>query len=231
MNYERLAEKLSASLDKARDFRYFALLATFVLFADFALVVFAGQPLSQLTYQGMTETLGIGNVLIFIIMFAFFLSFVVLFFQYMLRIVSLMMPISWLGTSNYDAFQRVKPDDHFSISQLEYHAVRSGNSVAYDYYKRLREDDIESKQLNYYCLSFLLATGLDVYAYTDNTYAIFSAIVVLIDKGESIWWATLLLILLNILYLFCFYFGVICGGNFSIQSLRRIYFPNHGFKN
>lgn len=230
MSWDAIVKTTNAKLDKAKDFRYFALLASFLLFLDFSLVIFLDHSLTQVTYNLAKERFRIGQMLIFLALFAFFLSFVVPFIQHIIRVAALLVPFSWLNYFHYDEWRGVSPNNYVRVSELGKLAVKNNNSVLYSYYKELVAEQDREKQLNYICLAFLVTALFDVYAYFDNANALVSALFIFFDENKDSFWAGLVALPLYALCLFCFYFGVIRGGGFSLRETDRIHFRDHGFK-
>jgi hypothetical protein len=71
MSWNEPMEKVNGQLEKASEFRYFALLATFVFFLDYSLVVFHESHISALSYKSIAGDYKLGQVLLFFTLFTF----------------------------------------------------------------------------------------------------------------------------------------------------------------
>lgn len=230
MSWDKIVKTTNSQLDKAKDFRYFAMLASFVLFLDYILIIFNGQAISQITYGILKDGLHLGQTLIFFGLYAFFLSFFVPLVQYVIRMIAITIPFSWLYYFYHDKWKDVKSKDCFYLRDLKKYAVKNNNSVAYNYYRDLIEDSSKEKQMNHFCLAFLISILLDIYAYGTNGRALVSAFKPFFDESADSFLVILLAMIFYALCIFCFYFGVIKGCGFSLQSTDKYYFEDHEFK-
>ena len=172
MSWNESIEKVSGQLEKAREFRYFALLATFVFFLDFSLVVFHKSHISALSYKSIVSDYKLGQVLLFFMIFTFFMSFIVPLIQYLLRFISMLLPYKILSFFGNDQWKNIEPKDYFYLYQLERYAIKNSNAVAYEYYRSLVSE--KEHQLEFFCLSLIISVALDCYAYFVNKNALFS---------------------------------------------------------
>lgn len=229
MSWGDAIEKVNGQLEKAKEFRYFALLASFVFFLDFSLIVFYGESLSRLSYASVSTNFQLGHVLLFFALFTFFMSFTVPLVQSLLRLLSAVMPDKFFFIFYRDQWRNIKPKDYFYLSHLERYAVRSGNSVAYEYYKSLAAEREKDIQLYYFCLALLLAVSLDAYAYTKSSNALFAWLIPFFSDNQLSLSGAFVSLSLWPLVLFCLYFGVVKGCGFSSSSTDRVFFPDHKF--
>ncbi|PCH63530.1 MAG: hypothetical protein COC09_05695 [Gammaproteobacteria bacterium] len=71
----KILTAINNQLDKAKDFRYFALLGSFVLFADALSILILNTALIDIGYKQLTQEINFGGILICFTLFAFFVSF------------------------------------------------------------------------------------------------------------------------------------------------------------
>ncbi len=229
MSWGKVFNTINSQLDKAKDFRYFAMLASFLFFLDFTLINLKGYSLSQVSYETIKNHLEIGDVLMFLALYAFFVSFAVPFSKYILWFVSRIIPFKILYFFHHDDLDGVNPNDYFYLHQLKSFAVKNNNSVAYKYYNDLLDDINKDDQLNYFCLAFLIATSLDILAYFENKDALFSVLIPFFDESNNTFGRAAITLILYTLYVFCFYLGVVRGCGFSLHKNDKLYCKNHGF--
>jgi len=224
-------EKINSQLEKASEFRYFALLATFVFFLDFNLVVFQGSQISALSYKAIADDYNLGQVVVFFTLFTFFMSFVVPLVQLILKSFSFLVPYKWSSFFFEDQWKDIQPKDYFYLFQLERYAVRKSDAVAYEYYKSLLLGRKREHELEFYCLAFILSIFLNFYAYHLNDKALFSWFIPLFSDEQVSIAGRMFSIVLWILFLFSCYFGVIRGGGFSQAVSDKFHFPDNNFRN
>lgn len=224
-------EKVNGQLEKVREFRYFALLATFVFFLDFCLVIFHDSYVAALSYKSISDDYYLGQVLLFFTLFAFFMSFVVPLIQYVLRILSMLMPYEVLGFFGNDKWEGIETKDYFYLHQLERYAIKNANAIAYEYYKSLVSGKDKEHQLNFLCLALTISVALNFYAYFLNENALFSWFIPFFSDNQLSFSGFIFALVLWALVLFSLYLGVIRAGGFSLSTSDRIYFPNNDFRN
>lgn len=224
-------EKVNGQLEKAREFRYFALLSTFVFFLDFSLVIFHESHISALSYKSIIGDYKLGQVILFFALFALFMSFVVPLMQYLLRLVSMLMPYTILSYFYYDKWKGVEPKDYFYLYQLERYAIKNSDSIAYEYYKYLVSEKNKEDQLSFLCLALILSVVLNCYAYFVNEDALFSWFIPFLSGDRLSFSSSIVALVLWVLVVFSLYLGVIRAGGFSLSVSDRIYFPDNDFRN
>src|SRR5688500_13208395 len=101
MNYFEHLNKINHQLDKAREFRYFALFGSFVLFLDAVLAYNNKLSLLSLTYEQIKLGIKPGDFLLFICSYTFYLSFIVPILMFTVRFIFLM---DWV----YDLVDRLR---------------------------------------------------------------------------------------------------------------------------
>jgi hypothetical protein len=173
MSWNEAMGKVNSQLEKAKEFRYFALLSTFIFFLDFCLVVFHKSHISILSYASMANDYNIGQIILFFALFTFFMSFVVPLVKYLLIFSSALLPYTVISFFSNESRERIDPNDYFYLSQLERYAIKNNNAIAYEYYKSLTSEKEKENQLNYFCLSLTISICLNCYAYFQNEKAIF----------------------------------------------------------
>lgn len=230
MSWNEPMEKVNGQLEKAREFRYFALLATFVFFLDFSLVIFHESHISELSYKSIIGDYKLGQVLLFFTLFTFFMSFVVPLMQYLLRLVSMLTPYEVLSFFGDDKWRSVESKDYFYLYQLERYAIKNSDAIAYEYYKSLVSEKNKEHQLNFLCLALVLSVILNCYAYFVNEKALFSWFFPFLSGNQLSFSSSLVALVLWALVVFSLYLGVIRLGGFSLSVSDRIYFPNNDFR-
>lgn len=220
-----------SQLDKARDFRFFALLASFVFFLDFALITFKNIPLTQLTYESIKSDFYFGEMLVFFILFAFLLSFIVPFIRHANRFLIFLLPSKFTQLFESDDFKYSNREDFVYIWRLEKFAVKNNNAVAYRYCKEKEEETDKTRQMEFFCLAFLVTSVLDFCAYTVNNEALFSALLPFFNSEQKPYFADALIAMsLYCLYIFCFYWGVVRGSSLIYRRTEdMVYFPDNEF--
>lgn len=228
---EKSAKIINSQLDRASDFKYFALLGAFLFFLDYVLILKTDMTLSEFKYSMLKNELNLGEIIIFFCLFAFFLSFFVPLIRFLIFwTVKLCIPYKWLQFFYYDSWKNIEPKDYFHDFQLKGYAIKNDNSTAYEYYQSIIFLQIESKKLHSFCLAFLLATILNFYAYLINGNALFSVFVLFHDENKRSIVDVIYVLPFYALYIFCFYFGVIRGCGISLHDERKYYMEDHGFK-
>lgn len=229
MSWDKTLDKVNGQLEKAKEFRYFALLASFVFFLDSTLILLRGEPLSRLSYSSLATDIPLGQVLLFFALFTFFMSFIVPLVQVLLSLLSFAVPYKVYDFFYSEQWKDKKPKDYFRLHQLKRYAVRTGNAVAYDYYKSLVTGRHKDALLNYFCLALVLAVSMNAYAYMWNDAALFAALIYYFTDNNVTFGAGCVSLSLWALIAFCLYFGIIRGCGFSLTDNDKFYFPNHEF--
>lgn len=224
-------EKVNGQLEKARELRYFALLATFVFFIDFSLVIFHGNHISELSYKSIAGDYKLGQVLLFFALFTFFMSFVVPLIQCLLRLISILIPYKVLSFFGDDQWKGIEPKDYFYLFQLERYAIKNSNAIAYEYYKSLVSGKDKEHQLNFLFLALTISVALNCYAYFVNENALFSWFIPFLLDGQLSFSNSIVSLVLWVFVIFSLYLGVIRAGGFSLSVSDRVYFPNNDFRN
>lgn len=224
-------EKVNGQLEKAREFHYFALLATFIFFLDFSLVIFHESHISTLSYKSIASDYKLGQVLVFFVLFTFFMSFLVPLIQYLLRLISMLIPYKVLAFFGDDQWKGIEPKDYFYLYQLERYAIINSNEVAYKYYKSLASGKDKEHKLNFICLALTISVVLNCYAFSLNNNALFSWFIPFFSDKQLSFSSSIVALVLWALVLFSLYLGVIRAGGFSLSEPDRIYFPNNDFRN
>lgn len=219
-------EKINNQLEKVRDFRYFLFLACLLFFLDFSLIIFYDTPIISFNSKTFLEKSNIGDVLIFFTLFAFFLSFVVPGIKYLLISIAVLLPGWFIDLFRSNERRKIDPKDYFYISDLKYYAVSSGCSTAQNYLMQLEARAKQDAQLEFLSLALLISIGLNLYAYSLNSYAICGYLVKVFDQNTLV--NGILVLILSIFFMACAYLGIL--KDIFTNSDDRIYFPNHPFK-
>lgn len=228
---EKSAKIINSQLDRASDFKYFALLGAFLFFLDYVLILKTDMTLSEFKYSMLKDEVNLGEIIIFFCLFAFFLSFFVPLIRFLIFwTVKLLIPFDWLYFFYHDSWKNIKPKDYFHDCQLKEYAIKNDNSTAYEYYQSIILLQSERRKLHSFCLAFLLATILNFYAYLINGNALFSVFVVFLDENKRSIVDGIYALPFYALYIFCFYFGVIKGCGISLQDEDKYYMKDHGLK-
>ncbi|MRX27283.1 hypothetical protein [Kangiella sp. HZ709] len=230
MSWDKIVKTTNSQLDKAKDFRYFAMLASFLFFLDFSLIIFYEKALTQVTFDFLTTGLNFGHILIFLCLFAFYLSFCVPLVQWLLRVIAYLIPFKILYFFHNDKWKDISHEDTFYTSELKEFAIKNNNSIAYNYHNELVEDSYRDSQLEHFCLAFLISILLNYYAYNDSKQALISNLMPFFKDSIEPFVTQLLAFCFYALIVLCFYFGVIRGGGFSLDLRGKYYFKNNGFR-
>jgi hypothetical protein len=221
---------INNQLDKARDFRYFFLFGSFVLFLDFLSILKLDISLFQMEYKYFSTGIKFGEVLIFFTLYTFFLSFFVPTIRRLLTIVFLSLPYQVLSVFRNEQFNRVKVKDRYYDFQLKNYAIKNNNAVAYQHYQNLLATDLEDEQLYHYSLAFLIAVLMNTYAYTINESALISLTTTFFNENEGNLLHTLCSL---VFFFFCwinFYISIIQGCGISVPPIKEQYMEDNGFK-
>lgn len=219
-------EKINNQLERVRDFRYFLFLACLLFFFDFSLIIFYDTPATSFNSKMFIEKSNIGDVLIFFTLFAFFLSFIVPSIKYLLISIAALLPVWFIDLFRSNERREIEPKDYFYIADLKYYAVSSGCSTAQNYLMQLEARAKQDAQLEFLSLALLISIGLNLYAYSLNSYAICGYLVSVFDQDTFV--NGILVLILSIFFMACAYLGIL--KDIFTNSDDRIYFPNHPFK-
>lgn len=224
-------DNINNQLEKAREIRYFVLLATFVFFLDFILVVFKESNILALSYKDIAEDYSLGQVLLFFVLFTFFMSFVVPLTQYILLSVRNFLPYKLLLFFFNDQWKNIDPKDYFNLDQLKHYAIKNSDAIAYEYYKSLASEKDKEHQLNFFCLALIISVILNSYAYFEDNNAILSLFVPFFSNNPFSFPRCIGTLFLMAIIFFIVYLGIIRAGGFALTVSDRIYFSNNNFKN
>ncbi len=221
-------------LQKANDFKYFALLGSFVLILDFTLVMYYGVALIDLSFGFVKNDVSVGSVLIFFAMFSLFISFVVGTFRSVLIGIFQFVPYNIIRFFSKNDFYEKNEEIHYlTINELKRFAIKNNNNVAYSMYLNWQEEKKSESLLEQYSLAFLMASILNAYVsftLSDNTILSFS----FLDKSNlNEFSIDLLIIFLTIiLYVGFIYIGIFRGCGLALRDYgrNRFYIYNHGIK-
>lgn len=230
MLFNEPVKAFNDQLERAREFRYFALLATFVFFLDFSLVIFHESHISALSYKSISSDYKLGQVLLFFTLFTFFMSFFVPLVQFFLRIISMLIPYKVLLFFHHDQWKDIESKDFFYLYQLERYAINHSNEIAYKYYKYLESGKDKENQLYFLCLALTISVFFNCYAYFINDKALFAWFIPFLSDDLASFSSSIVALVLWALVLFSLYLGVIRAGGFSLSVSDRIYFPDNDFR-
>jgi len=217
-------------LNKAADFKYFALLGAFILVLDSALVAYYDLPLLALTVGEVKDKVSVGACLVFLAVFTLFISFVVSAIKYILIVIFSLLPVSFSNFFNSkDSFS---PDKNHYVdeSKLLKYSIEKDNQVAYSVYK-LRQDLKKGDQLlEHFSLAFLLASVINIVVAT-KADGIVLGVLLNIDTSSGVFSTESMLFTFSmILYACLFYLGVMRGCGLIYSSSDHFYMNNHGIK-
>ena len=181
---DKITKIINTQLDRANDFKYFALLGAFVFFLDYMLILRTNTPVLKLEYEMLSKEISIGEILLYFCLFTFFLSFLVPFTRYLIKCgVGLIIPYKWLYFIFGDPWKDIDPNDYFYDFQLQEYAIKNDNSVAYQHYKSLLSSQSNEQKLYHFSIAFLLATIFDLYAYFINNDALIAGFIILFSES------------------------------------------------
>ena len=134
-------------LQKANDFKYFALLGSFILILDATLATYYDVALIDLSFEIIKKDFSIGVVLIFFAMFSLFISFIVGTVRYILTIIFLLIPYKVISfIDNNDYYGKFEKEHYLTSSELKRYAIKNNNNVAYSVYLKWQEEKKSESQ-------------------------------------------------------------------------------------
>ncbi|MBY6223545.1 hypothetical protein [Ferrimonas balearica] len=148
---------LMANVDKSE---YLALVGTFTILADAALVHFKGMSIITITSSTMMKNISIGNGLVFLCFFSLFVVLISPFSQWVTRYVMIELN-AWKLFPNEIRNKHHRKDKIF-ISEFRAYAIRENNSVADTMIRKREQQKLSRYRLERYAFSFLLATLINI---------------------------------------------------------------------
>lgn len=217
-------------LDRASDFKYFVLLATFLLFLDSTLILYGadGSSLQSVTFKALKDEFMVGSILLFICLFCLFLSFISKTLQYIVTMLLFLIPNKvWLFLSLKERTEKFDNINFVRPTILLNFAIKNNNKVAYEEYLswKRRQDD---RSFSDYSFSFLIVSAWNGYAWLTRDEGILSNLLSL-DTDFSIFTVDIYVLTFTIiLYFALFFFGIFVGcGIIENNEENKISLPNH----
>ena len=233
MTIKELTKSTNNILQKANDFKYFALLGSFVLILDIALVMYYDVALMDLSFERIKNDLSVGSVLIFFAMFSLFISFVVGSIRTLLTSIFCIVPSKVrIFFSNNDFYEKGEEKHYLTSTELKKIAIKNNNNVAYLMYLNWQEEKKSEKLLEQYSLAFLMASILNIFVSTESDNTLLSSLFLRSYNLSEPSVDYLILILITMLYLGFINIGLIRGCGLAIRNYGkdRFYIYNHGIE-
>jgi hypothetical protein len=217
-------------LNKAADFKYFALLGAFILVLDSALVAYYDLPLLKLTVGEVNDKVSVGACLIFLAIFTLFVSFVVSAIKYILIVLFSLLPVSCSNFFNSKGSFSLDKNHYVDESKLLKYSIEKDNQVAYSVYKSRQDVKNSDQFLEHFSLAFLLASLLNIVVATKGD-GIVLGFLLNIDTNAGVFSTESMIFSFSlILYACLFYLGVMRGCGLIYSSSDHFYMYNHGIK-
>lgn len=217
---------VNQQIDKAQDLKYFTFLATFVLFFDTFLSVYKQSSLLVFTATINLKNIPIGEILIFFLCFSLYLSFIVPFVTSILSAISQFPFFEKIDFTFDREFENLPLKDKVRTYELKRYAVKTSNSVAYNFALEHERRQTDVNQFRFSCTAFILTSVFNfVLSNKGITHSIF---VELVQKDQPIWYGISAIVFAAI-FIFTGYIGVFVAGGFTCHKLddNYIYFKNH----
>lgn len=223
-------ESANSFLKKANDFKYFALLGTFILILDSALVEYYDTPLIRFTLESAKEKVSLGAILLFLGFFTLYISFAVGALRYSMFFLITLLPYKFTAIFNDHEKYKCKSDHYISESDLKKYAIHNDNNVAYSYLLAWQQSESDTKLLEHYSLAFLAASILNIAAFFDSNEVVLGFLLNINQNAGLFSVETIVIILSTLLYGSLFYLGVLRGCGLIYSPFKKIFLYNHGIE-
>lgn len=227
--FGKAASEANQILDKVDNFKYFALLGTFVMMLDSSLIHIHNTSLLAMKWNDLDSKITIGEALSFICFFSLYITFIVTSIRIFISIIVSVLPIKVWEFFNSDISNTPSKNNHIHIWELESIAVKTNNSTAYDVVKARRQDINSNFQLERYCLAFLVASIVNIIISTEEVKSLFYVIFFISDMNNTSPIETVKILLGSLLYFGMFKIGVLHGCGFISDNYDRnyVYLPKY----
>ena len=184
--------------------------------------------LHQFSLSNLKESIGTGSLVIFLVIFSLYLSFIVPLVKYSIFWSIRLIPhkVSHFFWPN-EAYDLEEQKHYLKISELKVYAINKDNRVAYNVYLKALKRNEEQDSLCYFSLYLLVSFGINIVFSHDiessistSLFSLFYSEVDLLSIAVSI--------ILPLLFVFCFYLGVIIYCGLGVADRDRIYMYRHG---
>ena len=225
---DRILSFTSSLIEKSRDFRYFGLICSLALILDSALAYSLGSSLYEFRLSDFGKNIGTGNLILFLVLFSFYLSFVVPLIKHSIFWSSQLIPYkvsSFLWPpEEHDTDTR---KNYLRSNELKAYAIKKDNNVAYNVYLEEFKNNEEQDSLCYFSLSLLVSSCINISLSYDVEHTIIKSVLSL-ASSEVGFSSIVVSAILTLLFMFCFYLGVIIYCGLSPKDRDRIYMYRHG---
>jgi hypothetical protein len=221
----------STLIEKSQDFRYFGLMASLCLLADIALSVTTQKPLLHIEYSDFRETIALGGLVLFLAAFSFYLSFFIPLIKQVVFISTFLVPYKVKDILGLYPEYKNDPETrkHFlNLSDLKALSIRNDNKVAYEVYKLSHQENEKFDNLCFFCLSLLVAAIANISLTTNIKGSISQSIYTIIREFSLV--GVMLQLVLSVLFLYCFYLGVIVYCGLELRDREKLYMYDHGIE-
>ncbi|MFC5707600.1 hypothetical protein [Aeromonas eucrenophila] len=224
---EKTASEANKILDKADDFKYFVLLGTFIMILDSSLIQANNISLLNMTWGDIELKITIGDILVFICFFSLYITFIITTIKFCILGIAMSLPTKILMFFNSTSVDRQPRRECIHVSRLKSMAIRENNSIAYDVVKEEQKEKDSNRQLERYCLAFLVASLVNYFAGSDKTESVLSVLFYISDINNPTFFESIKMVLGSLLYFGIFRIGVLIGCGFIYDTSDRdyIYLP------
>ncbi len=225
---DRILSFTSSLIEKAQDFRYFGLICSFALILDSVLSYNLDSSLHQFSLSNLKGSIGTGNLVLFLVIFSLYLSFIVPLVKYSIfwsiRLIPYKVSHFIWPNEGYD----LEAQEHYlRSSELKAYAIKKDNRVAYNVYLEVHKSNKEQDSLCYFSLSLLVSFGINI-VFSHNVESSISTSLFSLFYSEVDLLSIAASIILPLLFVFCFYLGIIIYCGFEAAERDRIYMYRHG---
>lgn len=223
----KAASEANQILDKVDNFKYFALLGTFVMMLDSALIYIHNTSLLTMSWNEIDSKITIGETLAFTCFFSLYITFIVTTIRISISSIVYVLPIKVRTFFNSDTSSAQSKRDCIHICRLESLAVRTNNSTAYEIVKTRRQDIDSHFQLERYCLAFLVASIVNWLTSSQEAQSLFSVMSFVSDMNDTSPIETTKILFGSLLYIGIFKIGVLdgCGVIYDNSDRDYVYLP------
>lgn len=223
----KAASEANQILNKVDDFKYFVLLGTFVMMLDSTLIKANNISLLKMTWSDIESNVTIGNSLVFICFFSLYITFITTTIKFCFLGIAMSLPSKIFMFFNSTSIDRQSRRESIHVYRLESMAIRENNSIAYEAVKEKRQKKDSNRQLERYCLAFLVSSLINYYSSSDDTESVLSVLLHISDANNLTVLETIKMTLGFLLYYGLFRIGVLTGCGFICDNSDEdyIYLP------
>lgn len=224
----KVASEANQILNKVDDFKYFVLLGTFVMVLDSALIQAKNISLLKMTWSDIELSITIGNALVFICFFSLYITFITTTIKFCLLGIAMSLPSKIFMLFNPTSVDRQSRRESIHVHHLKSMAIRENNSIAYEVVKEKRQKKESNRQLERYCLAFLISSLTNLFSNSNETESVLSVLISISDVNAPTALETIKMTLGAVLYYGIFRIGVLTGCGFICENSDEdyIHLPN-----